>query len=287
MPDEWYSTLPDTLTVEHNGAALPVREHPFVKEAPDLPTFVKRAYDAHREVGARVPVRISKPEEAEAWRKEHLPKLYQAGILQAPPASPDEYGIAKPDDLPEGVTWNDELAKSFATTLHKHGVPKAAAADLMALHRQALAGQAATFTTSYDEGLAALKTEHGDQFEARQASAKRLAASIFQTPEELAVFEASGLGNHPKFLSVLMRLAPLAESDSSFIRDMSRPGGGMDADAVRAEVQRIATDKTHPMYEGYRRADPKVMAHIDGLYKKAYGDEKVQIGGIVTEGRPA
>jgi hypothetical protein len=280
LPAELQPFVTDDLKAD--PVAWPILERMSEKDVPAvLKTF---AHDRHL-LGSAITL-PKKPEEAEAWRAAHLPKLYSAGVLTAPPATPDEYAITKPEDLPEGLGWNDELSKELAATLHKHAIPKAAAADLLALHTKALAGAHGALKTSYDEGLAALKTEHGDKFAERQEAAKRLASEIFKTPEELAFFERLGLGDHPGFLSVIMRLAPLAMQDSSFIRDASRPGGGMDADAVRTEVARIMTDKSHPMHEGYWRKDPAVMQHIDTLYKKAYGEEKVVIGGVTTEARP-
>lgn len=261
--------------------AWPILERMSEKDAP----AVLKAYaHAQHRLGSTIPLPKT-AEEMPTWRTAHLPKLYQAGVLAAPPATPDEYAITKPENLPEGVTWNEELSKSLAATLHKHGIPKTAVPELLALHAQALTGVQTAVKTSYDEGLAALKAEHGEHYEARREAAGRLAAQVF-TDEELDFFDRSGLGNHPKFLSVLMKLGQHAQADSSFIRDASRPGGGMTADTVRGEVAKIMTDKAHPMYEGYWRKDPAVMAHIDALYKKAYGDEKVIIGGVTTEARP-
>jgi predicted transcriptional regulator len=260
----------------------------------DVPAVLKSYAHSQHRLGSAIGLPKG-PADVETWRKEHLPKLYAAGVLTPPPASPDEYAITKPEDLPEGLGWNDELSKELAATLHKHAIPKAAVADLLALHTKALAGigsmTEAEAAASYTDGLAALKAEFGDKFEELQEGAKRLVSSLFKTPEELDLFEKVRIGKHrladdPRFLGPMMRLAPLAQQDSSFIRDLSRPGGGMDGDAVRLEVSKIMNDKTHPMYEGYWRKDPAVMQHIDQLYRKAYGEEKVVLGGVTTEGRP-
>jgi hypothetical protein len=40
---------------------------------------------------------------------------------------------------------------------------------------------------------------------------------------------------------------------------------------ARQELARIISDPTHPMHEGYTRADKQVMDHIEGMYTKAYG----------------
>lgn len=272
----WQGLLPADFTVEHQGRPTPVRDLPFVKEAKDLPAFVKSALAAHSEVGARVrvPGKDATPEQLASFRK----AAYEAGVFTAPPATPAEYGIVKPADLPEGVTWNEPLAQELATTLHKHGIPRAAVGDLLALHQKVIEGAGAAFKTSLEEGMVALKREHGDQFDARMAAAGRLAKAVFKTPEELALVEAAGLGNHPGFLGVLMRLAPLAEQDSSFVAEMNRASAtGQTADSVRAELGKIMGDPAHPMHQGWKRRDPTVLTHVDGLYRSVYGSEPVEI----------
>ena len=134
------SQLPPELSVEVDGKPTPLRDTAFVKEAKDFASFAKGAYDAHREVGARIPVKGGTPESVAEWRKIHLPTLYKNGLLDAPPATPEDYGVVKPLDVPEGLTWDDDRAKKYAGILHKYGVPKGIVPELMALHVEALTG---------------------------------------------------------------------------------------------------------------------------------------------------
>ncbi len=266
----WYSGLPEAAMVDVGGQQVLLRDQPFVKESPDLEGFVRKALDSHREVGARVPLKAgSTPEELAKWKADNLPKLYEAGILAAPPGSPGEYGVVKPDILPEGIGWNQDMADSFSNILHKHGASKALAGELLELYGNALGGTQKQLETSYEVAMTELKKEHGDQFDSRKEEAKRLTALIFKTPEELAFFEELGIGDHPAFLSVLMRLAPLAAQDSSYIKDAIRDTG-MTGEDVRAELGRIMSDKTHPLHVGYNQRDPKVLQQVQDMYKKAY-----------------
>jgi hypothetical protein len=286
------------MTVEQNGQQVPLRDVPFIKESTDIGTFAKRAFDVHRELGSRIPLKVNGTAEVESWRKEHLPKLYQAGVLTAPPGKPEEYGITKPSDLPEGLGWSDELSKELATALHKHGVPKAAVPELLALHTKAMLGAQTALKTSYDEGMAALKHEHGDKFEERLEQAKRITGHftkegqwvpglIFKTPEEVDFIEKTGLGDHPGFLSIIMRLAPLAMQDSSYLAEMTRPDGAMGGEALRTEIGKIMSDPTHPKYKLYWQRDPGVLKEIEEMYRKTYGDAKVELSGGLTAGGPA
>lgn len=281
------ATLPADMNVDVDGKAIHIKDTPFLKEAKDFPSFVKGAYDAHREVGARIPVKVdvTKPETVEAWRKEHLPKLYKAGVLAAPPESPAAYEIKKPDgDLP-GLVWDDARATAFAELAHKHGLSKDAAHALIAFQAEALSGANDVVMKSYEDGLKALKDEYKDQFDVRSEQASRLAASIFKTDAELKWFEDAGLANHPTFLSILMRLAPLAESDSSVLAGLpSSNAGGLTGEAVKQELADIMSNPENPKNKLYWSGDKATLEYIDGLYKKVYGDAKVNLSAGLTAG---
>lgn len=280
LDDAMLAQLPDTMTVEVDGKPMPLRDTPFVRESKDFATFAKGAYDAHREVGARIPVKGGTPEVVAEWRKTHLPTLYKNGLLDAPPATPEEYGVVKPLDIPEGLTWDDARAAKYAGILHKYGVPKGIVPELMELHKEALAGANQSMKLTTEAGVAALKSEFGDKYDIRVEDAKRLTATIFKSPEDLAFFEQTGIGNHPGFLSVLMRLAPLAMQDSSILA--SQPSAGTSSatgDAVRSEVASIMSDPTNPKHKLYHQGDKATLEYVDELYKKAYGGGQVEVSG--------
>jgi len=276
----WPDEIPQTLTVESDGKTIPLRDHQLVKDSPNLEHFAKRAYDMHSEVGRRIPLNVKTDEEKAAWKKDHLPKLYSAGILEAPPSNPEGYDLKKPESLPEGLTWSDENAKALATTLHKWGIPKSAVPELMDLHTRALLGIGETLKTNYDNTMIELKKEHGDKFDERMETSKRLTAMILKSPEEVAFLERTGLADHPTFLNILMRLAPLAQSDSSFVADMNRGragGGEMTGDEVRTKWAAVASNAKDPKYDRYWAGDPAIQKEIDEDYKKAYGTGTVTI----------
>lgn len=279
------SSLPDDLTAEVDGKAVPLREHPFVKEAKDFPSFVKTAFDAHREVGSRIPIKVdtSKPENIEAWRKENMPKFYKAGLIAGPPEKPEDYGIKAPETIPAGLKWDEERGGKYAAMAHKHGLTKEAAQELMAFHLETLQGVQSVLKTSHDEGIASLKKEYGDKFDSRMEVASRLTAAIFKNEDELKFFEDLGLADHPTFLNVIFRLAPLIEQDSSVLAGLGASGsGGMTGDDVRKELADIMNNKENPKHALYWARDKATQEYVDELYRKVYGDAKVQIGGLTS-----
>jgi hypothetical protein len=278
MPGEWYEALPAELMVENGAEKTSYRDLPFVKESPDLGHFVHKALENHKELGSRIPLRVTKPEEVEAWRKEHLPKLYTAGILEKPPGSPDEYEIKRPDNIPEGLNWNEEGIKSLKEILHKHGVPKAAAADLVGLHNSIIGNVQEVFKTSREEGINKLKAEFGPDYDKKMDQASRLTGLIFKDAAEIDMLEKAGIANHPAFIGVLMRLATFAEQDSSFMQEMGRAGSNISGDQVRAEIADIMSNPNNARHKLYHSRDAATMEYIDGLYKKAYGTGQVTLG---------
>jgi hypothetical protein len=75
----------------------------------------------------------AKPEEIAA---------YQAQIrkITGAPEKVEDYGLKAPENLPEGVTWNGELAGKAAGIAHKYGVPAEALHELIALNNENMGG---------------------------------------------------------------------------------------------------------------------------------------------------
>jgi hypothetical protein len=107
---------------------------------------------------------------------------------------------------------------------------------------------------------------------------QRMIGGIFKTQEEIDFAEATGLADHPAFLGPLLRLAPLAMQDSSFMETIRRPGGEADGADVKAEYAKVMSDPTHKHYEGFKRGEKAANDYVNELYRQAYGTEPVKIG---------
>lgn len=275
----WHGLLPADLMVEQDGKQVPMKDHPFVKESKDLHSFAKRAFDTHREVGSRIPAKkLEKPEEVAAWRKEHLPKLWDAGLIPKPPASPKDYNVAKPEGLKDGLVWSEERANKFATVLHKYGVPAEAVPELFELHQDALGEIQEVVKVEEAAADLALRREFGDRYDALLEQSKRLTPMLFKDQREYELFAATGLANSPFFLGPIMRLAPLAASDSSMGARMGEQGG-LTREEVQSQVSDIMTNKDNPKHKLYMSGDPATLQFVEDLYNKIPGaKEKVVVG---------
>lgn len=240
----------------------------------DISSLIKTVAHGQHRMGSAVnfPGKDAKPEDVAAFRA----KVFESGAFAAPPKDVAEYGLTKMDQLPENLRWNDELAGKFGTTLHKHGITKAALDDLMPLYMEALTGSVKTMAVDREKALSKLQQEHGDQYGPRKEAVSRMAHGIFQTPEELQFFEETGLADHPAFMSVMLRLAPLAMQDSSFMSTIPSKGGEITGDAAKDELAKIISDSTHPHHAGFKKnpMDPKTDAYVQDLYRKAYGNQQ-------------
>lgn len=73
------------------------------------------------------------------------------------PEKPEDYGLKAPDELPEGVEWNADLAGKAAGIAHKYGVPPEALHELIALNNE----NVGAMVTKSGESV---KSAHKEQF---------------------------------------------------------------------------------------------------------------------------
>jgi hypothetical protein len=269
-PSDWRSFVTDEL--KEDPAVRSFTEKATEK---DIPSLVKGYAHLSKRMGSAInlPGKDAKPEELTALKA----KLIEAGVMPKPIADPKDYAITKPDNLPAGVNWSDELSTKLATTLHKYQVPKEAVADLLALHMESLGGTVGSFAGDHATVMMELKAEHGEKFDERKELATRLIGEIFKTDEEAALANQLGLGENARFVSLLMRLAPLAMQDSSFMESLSVKGGEITSEAARDEYAKVMSDPKHPHYEGFKKGTKEAMAYVDNLYKQSYGNAPVTL----------
>ena len=125
---------------------------------------------------------VPKAEGVTAWKKDHMEKLYDAGILSKPPADVKEYGIAQSDAMKTaGWPWSDEFGSQFGKIMMKYQVPKEMAGELLQLHDNVIMGAHKVFSGEDEAGVAALRKEHGAAFDDRAEAANRLARVVFRS----------------------------------------------------------------------------------------------------------
>src|SRR5262245_17903657 len=92
-----------------------IRDHAFIKDAPDLPTLLKNAvetknaYNTNIHNSIRIPGKDAKAEDVQKWWGETESKLAERGFLSLPAKSAEDYKLPEI----EGLKADDALVKSF------------------------------------------------------------------------------------------------------------------------------------------------------------------------------
>lgn len=210
---------------------------------------VARAYIAsERLIGAeKVPV----PKDAndtEAWDR-----YYKAG---GRPDEPSKYEFAKPEKLPEGVTYNEGMETWWRQAAHEAGLSNRQAGKLFEKYRDRTFGEVELSTKAVGaevEGARlVLQRDWGNEFEARRALAKAAFSEMPQDVRDMAV--RTGLARMPSFVKYLhdQKAKMTGETDPKG----GERSGGDSPDALngkisehRTKYQTALMDSSHPEHE--------------------------------------
>jgi hypothetical protein len=216
-------------------------------DAPDVESLAKSYQGVEQLLGKKSqavlpPNEKSTPEEIAAFRK-------ALGV----PESPEGYGIAKPQDLPEGVTWDDNVAKSVAEVAHKHNIPAAAMQELVKLDLMRAAQQneaaAQMIHQQLDAGRQELQRVYGENLQAKIDLAKRAAATVGVDPSSQGFLDPN----------VVKGFIALAEKLSD---DKLVEGGAISNSSGQARAKDIQTNPSNPLYNRYREGDPEIVDQV-------------------------
>jgi hypothetical protein len=168
------------------------------------------------------------------------------------PAKPEDYGIAKPDDIPPEA-WDDAYAKNMASILHKHNAPPELVNELVAASAQSAKGQLTSVNVA--------------QLKQRETSAKVLQETWGQEMPKKLMLARQGmkqLGLDPNDpiignrADVIMAAAKFTESvaEGRLIAGDESGLEGYQADSQKAQA--IIFDKGNPLHEAYHNPrDPR------------------------------
>jgi hypothetical protein len=167
---------------------------------------LEKAFSSKREV--KKPGADAKPDEIAAYQSE-VRKITGA------PDKPEGYGLKAPENLPEGVEWNAELATKAATIAHKYSVPPEALQELIALNNENVGGMMAKSAEAQkaqrDEMIAGLNAEWKDQAPNNWQRAARGAIALGID------INSSELANNAEFIKAALAVDKLIGEDTKLI----------------------------------------------------------------------
>ena len=209
----------------------------------------------------KVPGESATPEERAAFFK-------AIGV----PDDPNGYGLAKPEKLPDGVSWDDAFAGEFAKTAHSLGLTPAQVKGLSEFQTQHIAGQVAMTRQQLAEADKAEKAELAKAFggdatavNAAVAAAQKVGQQAGLPPEAFDPQHQDYWGNQA--LQAFAKLAPrLGEHGFA-------PGsGGASAGAISVDAAKdIMNNKGNPDHAKYWAGDKDTVAKVQAAYKAATG----------------
>jgi hypothetical protein len=243
---DWTSKLPEDLAPARDSLGR-------FKNVEDL----VRAYDgANKLVGRKgviLPTKDSTPEEIASFNK-------TMGV----PESPEGYmESVRPGEMPEGVTWSDEIAKSYFEVAHRHHVPASAMKDLIGLHlkQREFEQEAAQqqIMENKQKGLRQLRSIWGADFDRNLGVAQRAAA--------LTGVDANSYGwRDPEVVKGFVRLANMMSDDKLVSPGGSLPVGKADLKSRALDIMR---NPANPDFQKYRDGDREVQQRVRRYLEQA------------------
>lgn len=190
----------------------------------------------------------STPEEVAAYRK-------AIGV----PETPEGYEL-KPEQMPEGVTWDDNVAKQAAELAHKHHIPAAAMKDFMQfdMQRAALMNQAAVnmIEQQLESGRAELQKVWGDKMPEKIELARRAAVTAGVDPSSQGFVD-------PQVVKAIVSLAEKLSDDKLVAGDQTG------VSSTRARARDIMTNQANPLYARYQEGDAEVVDQVRRMLTSA------------------
>lgn len=177
------------------------------------------------------------------------------------PEKPEDYGIKAPDNLPEGVEWNAELAGKAAGIAHKYGVPPEALHELINLNNENISSIVAKSESAQKEQVDAMVAELNAEW-------KDDAKNNWQRANRGAIamgvdLEASGLGNNLHFIRAALRFDEMisddkglvsSESQATYKEQMERIQKGDDFNGKNGpEAQQVALAKLQGLFNASQK----------------------------------
>ena len=246
------SGAPTSATTAPTEPSQPVEKPDWLEakfwtdKGPNVEALAKSYEVAQRALGRKAqavvpPNEKSTPEEVAEYRK-------AIGV----PDSPEGYNL-KPEQIPEGVTWDDATAKKAAELAHKHNVPASAMQEFLRfdMERAAMMNQAAA--TMIDAQLEAGRTElqkvYGDKFGEKIELARRAALTVGVDPASQGFVD-------PQVVKAIVSLAEKLSDDKLVAGDQTG------VTSTRARARDIMTNQANPLYARYQEGDPETVDQV-------------------------
>lgn len=250
---KWTDRLPDDLK-QHEAT---------LGRFPNFVEMARSYVHARSKLGEKVappPAENATPEQVKAWR-----------ALVGAPETAEGYGIKKPDKLPDGVEWNDDLAKGFAAMAHKHHLPPAAVQEIMGWWTEQSGNLAKAGREAAEAGLQTALKKQEDEL--RQAWGQNMDEKFGIAMRAARTFGLQGNPADwtPKDIVMALEMAGRSISEDKLLK-ADGPGSGMSSrQAANAIMDHKNQDRMARAYRGEFGAEEQAQAaaHVAKLLQAA------------------
>jgi hypothetical protein len=236
----------------------------FAEHSPTLDRFksiddLAKSFLHFRKTGPAYPDENAAPEDVERFR-----------TLARVPDSPDGYALAKPENLPEGIEWNDSNVKTIAEIAHKHHVPQPALQALLSAHLEQQAAAIAEAQAAQQAEQAAARAEMqrvlgtGHDF-ARNAGMINHMVTTLADKAGIDPMDPglAAIGSNPAALKLFYEVVKLTSEDS-----IRRPSSLGDLRTAAQRADDIQTGKDPEWSQKYKEGDAEAVAMVVRLLEK-------------------
>jgi hypothetical protein len=264
------SSTPETTSFLSSFSDKELKNHSSLRDFKDVESLAKSYVNAQKLIGADKII-LPKDDSPESWEQVYN-KLGR-------PESPDNYEIKIPEQVKEGMFFDNELIGEFKTKVHQLGLSKKQAEELYNWHTQKMEGKAdlfnQTFQQQQEKVVEDLKKTWGNNYENEVAKAKSV-IDKFSTPDFKEYLDSTGLGNDLNLIKFMNNVAKSIGEDSFEVNNSSNNSFSATPEAAKQEINKIRGNKEnvailmnkhHPQYKDLNNT-------LKQLYAVAYPDEK-------------
>ena len=234
LSENWRESLPEELRGEAS-----------IQNHTSLTSVIQSLVSAEKMVGAD---KIVKPGKYATPDEQH-----QFFDQLGRPASPGEYELKPPEQMPEGVETSKETLEDFLAAAHAADLLPRQVQGIYDWYVKHMGEQIATAQSERDGARATATKELKKDWGMAYDGKLELAKTVIRTFADEAVVQAlqEGVGNDPRLIRMFAKIGDAISEDT--LKGMVPQGGMTPADAARriAELQAdpAYTDKYHPKHK--------------------------------------
>jgi len=189
------------------------------------------------------------------------------------PEKPDAYEFKRPDKLPDGLGYDEELEQDFRATAYGMGLNKKQATGLYEKFVTNQVKRYEAFDTSKKqaraEAEANLQREYGHKYDSAISQAK-VAMANYADPEFRQYLEQTGMGNDPRMIRMMIRIGQEMQGDT---RAIGKPQVQVNSGDIERTIREFESKNRSALYDKSHPDHAALVKERNRLYETKFGDE--------------